>query len=259
MRGKTYEEFVEKFKPKKTTDDCYTPQGIYEVIKDWVCEKYDVKEESIMRPFKQGGDYQAEKYQEGCLVLDNPPFSIYTQICEYYLERDIKFFLFAPSLTCLSGSKIWNRMNHIICDCNIIYENGARVKTSFVTNLDTEIVLQTSPELTEIVNQKMKELQKEEKKQLPKYEYPDHVITAAAAQRLAHYGAEFKVHKNDCVRISKLDAQEKKGIFGGGLLLSERAAAERAAAERAAGEKETAITEKFELTEREKQIVKSLG
>ena len=51
MRGETYEEFVEKFKPKKTTDDCYTPQGIYEVIKDWVCEKYDVKEESIMRPF----------------------------------------------------------------------------------------------------------------------------------------------------------------------------------------------------------------
>ncbi len=150
-------------------------------------------------------------------------------------------------------------MNHIICDCTIIYENEARVKTSFVTNLDTDIVLQTSPELTEIVNQKMKELQKEEKKQLPKYEYPDHVITAAAAQRLAHYGAEFKVHKNDCVRISKLDAQEKKGIFGGGLLLSERAAAERAAAERAAGEKETAITEKFELTEREKQIVKSLG
>lgn len=23
--GETYEEFVEKFKPKKTTDDCYTP------------------------------------------------------------------------------------------------------------------------------------------------------------------------------------------------------------------------------------------
>lgn len=25
MKSKTYEEFVEKFKPKKTTDDCYTP------------------------------------------------------------------------------------------------------------------------------------------------------------------------------------------------------------------------------------------
>ena len=27
-----YEQFVEKFKPKKTTDDCYTPPEIYEVI-----------------------------------------------------------------------------------------------------------------------------------------------------------------------------------------------------------------------------------
>ena len=30
--GETYEEFVEKFKPKKTTDDCYTPLVVYEVI-----------------------------------------------------------------------------------------------------------------------------------------------------------------------------------------------------------------------------------
>ena len=28
---------MEKFKPKKTTDDCYTPPEIYEVIKDWAC------------------------------------------------------------------------------------------------------------------------------------------------------------------------------------------------------------------------------
>ena len=36
IKSKTYEEFVEKFKPKKTTDDCYTPSEIYEVIKDCV-------------------------------------------------------------------------------------------------------------------------------------------------------------------------------------------------------------------------------
>lgn len=28
-----YEGFVEKFKPKKTTDDCYTPPEIYEAVK----------------------------------------------------------------------------------------------------------------------------------------------------------------------------------------------------------------------------------
>ena len=30
-----YEEFVEKFKPKKTTDDCCTPPTIYEIVKQW--------------------------------------------------------------------------------------------------------------------------------------------------------------------------------------------------------------------------------
>ena len=25
MKNESYEEYVEKFKPKKTTDDCYTP------------------------------------------------------------------------------------------------------------------------------------------------------------------------------------------------------------------------------------------
>ena len=32
-----YGAFVEKFKPKKTTDDCYTPPEVYETIKDWAC------------------------------------------------------------------------------------------------------------------------------------------------------------------------------------------------------------------------------
>ena len=27
-----YEGFVEKFKPKKTTDDCYTPPAVYEAV-----------------------------------------------------------------------------------------------------------------------------------------------------------------------------------------------------------------------------------
>lgn len=56
MNNETYEEFVEKFKPKKTTDDCYTPPEVYEVIKDWVCRTYNVDEAKIMRPFKPGGE-----------------------------------------------------------------------------------------------------------------------------------------------------------------------------------------------------------
>lgn len=35
----TYEEFVDKFKPKKTTDDCYTPDVIYKAVKDWAIKE----------------------------------------------------------------------------------------------------------------------------------------------------------------------------------------------------------------------------
>lgn len=55
MKNETYEEFVEKFKPKKTTDDCYTPPEIYEAIKKWACEKYGIDPRKIIRPFYPGG------------------------------------------------------------------------------------------------------------------------------------------------------------------------------------------------------------
>ena len=45
--GETYEEFVEKFKPKKTTDDCYTPPSVYAVIKDWACKEYGIDPDAV--------------------------------------------------------------------------------------------------------------------------------------------------------------------------------------------------------------------
>lgn len=254
MKSKNYEEFVEKFKPKKTTDDCYTPPEIYEVIKDWACERYDINPEKIIRPFYPGGDYQNAEYPEGCVVLDNPPFSILTKICEFYISRGIKFFLFAPSLTCLNGAITWDQMNHVICDCKIEYENGAIVRTSFVTNLDPDTIAETAPDLTRLVNDKAEELRAIKTKPLPKYDYPDHIVTAAMMQKYAKYGVDFRVARGECARISRMDAQKpkKKEIFGSGLLLSNKAAAEKAAAEKAAAEC-------WELSEREKEIVETLG
>ena len=118
-----YEGFVEKFKPKKTTDDCYTPPEVYEVIKDWVCNRYGINPETIVRPFYPGG---------GCLVLDNPPFSILAKIKRFYLEKGIKFFLFAPSLTLFSSPVLVKKICHIGVGADIVYENGAVVKTSFI-------------------------------------------------------------------------------------------------------------------------------
>lgn len=243
IKSKTYEEFVEKFKPKKTTDDCYTPPEIYEAIKDWVCKRYNIDPENVIRPFWPGGDYEKDEYPPGCVVVDNPPFSILKNICEFYLERGIPFFLFAPSLTALSGKTTWDRMNHIVCDCTIEYENGATVKTSFITSFEPETVAETSPELTKLVNDTTEKLRQEKTRKLSKYDYPDHIVTAAMMQKMARYGVHFRVRREECQHVRSLDAQRamKKTIYGAGLLLSDQAAARKQNAEKQAAEKQQRI------------------
>ena len=259
-----YKAFVDKFKPKLTTDDCYTPPIVYDAIRDWVCKKYGIDPAQIVRPFYPGGDYERFDYPQGCIVLDNPPFSILTKICAFYLDRQTQFFLFAPSLTVFFGKKIAMKMNHIVCDADITYANGANVRTAFVTNLDGDIVAQSEPDLQRIVKEANVANLRATKPELPKYTYPDEVLTAAMLQRYSKYGIEFVVRKEDCVLISALEAQRKakKTVFGGGLLLSEKAAAEKAAAEKAAAEKaaaEKAAATQWRLSEAEKRLVASLG
>ena len=53
-----YEAFVEKFKPKKTTDDCYTPANVYEEVLNYVRETCDIEGLEVIRPFYPGGDYE---------------------------------------------------------------------------------------------------------------------------------------------------------------------------------------------------------
>lgn len=129
-KGETYEEFVEKFKPKCTTDDCYTPPEIYEVVLNWAKKHLPIEGREVVRPFYPGGDYQAYNYPENCVVIDNPPFSIFAKICDWYNEHGISFLLFAPGLT-----SIRDGYTFIGACAPITYENGANVNTSFVTNI----------------------------------------------------------------------------------------------------------------------------
>ena len=259
-RGETYEEFVEKFKPKKTTDDCYTPPEIYEVVAGYVAERFGIDRADMVRPFWPGGDFEGFDYPEGCCVVDNPPFSILARIKRFYMERGIRFFIFAPTLTCFSGT-LTRDLTHIVCDANVTYENGAVVRTSFVTNMGGDVVAESCPELSRRLNEANDARLEATRKTLPKYEYPDELLTAAKLSWMAKHGTELSVRRADCVRVSKLDANPR-GIYGGGLLLSARAAAERAAAERAAAERaaaERAAAHRWQLSEREKGIVAMLG
>lgn len=242
-----YNDFLDKFEQPKTTDDCYTPDIVYDAVAEWVTEKYGYDREKMIRPFYPGGDYQNEKYPEGCVVVDNPPFSILSEIRNWYMKHNIKYFLFAPSLSCFGGNS--SNDCSVTANVSIIYENKANVATSFVTNLEEDYVFITAPDLREKVQAAADEYAQQFKNPLPKYSYPSYVVTAAIGGYLAKYGQDLKIRKEDACMIRELDMQKEQGksIFGGGYLLSEKAAAEKAAA----------IV--WELSEREKEIVRSLG
>lgn len=247
-----YNEFLDKFEQPKTTDDCYTPDIVYDAVADWVAERYGYSREQMVRPFYPNGDYQNEKYPDGCVVVDNPPFSILSEIRRWYTEHDIKYFLFAPSLSCLAGNSAHDCA--VTSNASIVYENKANVATSFVTNLEPDYVLITAPDLHDAVQEAADEYAKTMSNPMPKYSYPPHIITAAMGGYLAKYGQDLKIKKNDAYLVRALDMQKEqdKAIYGGGYLLSEKAAAEKAAAEKAAATV-------WKLSDRELEIVKSLG
>ena len=253
-----YENFIDKFQEKKTTDDCYTPQNVYDAVKEYVVKKYNLGGREIIRPFYPGGDYQNYKYPENCIVIDNPPFSIITSICDWYNEKGIDFFLFAPYLTNFGA-----RANHILTDVTTTYENGAKVNTAFLTNLG-DVFIESNPELQKIIEEENRKNIREEKPEVVKYKYPKEVITSTKIGYLAKYGVKVELKENECMLSRALDKQKEdgKGIFGNGFLVSKEAAERLEAAEIQAEKNKEIQAEKeivWELSEREQAIVDNLG
>ena len=237
-----YDGFLDKFKKKKTTDDCYTPEKVYDAVLSFVRESADIDGLEIVRPFYPGGDYENFNYPDRCVVVDNPPFSIISRIARFYMSRGIRFFLFAPHLTLFSTKNI--EWTCIVCGAGITYENGAVVNTSFISNLFGDVRIMTAPRLRKLITL----ANKATKEKINKLRYPVHVVSSALLGKIAPF-VDFMVSSSECIQIRKLDNQKDSAIFGGGFLISERAAAERAAAEQ--------VTE-FKLSEREKEIISRL-
>ena len=129
-----YDTWLGKFKPKRTSDDCLTPRGVWEAEK-----RYGVRRSSFLRPFWPGASYESCAYPSGCVVVDNPPFSIISKIVAFYNERGVRYFLFAPYLSNIGIGRGLG-CTHVIAPWCVRFENGAEVPVSFVTNLDPEIV-----------------------------------------------------------------------------------------------------------------------
>lgn len=245
-----YESYIAKFRDQaKTTDDTYTPPDVYEAVVKYVGTIYDLTDKEILRPFYPGGDYRNAEYPEDGVVIDNPPFSIFTEICKFYSANNIPFFLFGPGMTI--GS-VWKYCGTVIISDSITFTNGAIIRCNFATNLVPDMIAMTAPGLGAAISA-CKSQQTQAK--LPKYKYPDNVLSISDLQTIARKGdAPFIVKRGESEIIRNLDCHPKKGgLFGDHLLISTEKAKEKEK------EKEKALgVISISLSPREKRIIERL-
>lgn len=131
--------------------------------------------------------------------------------------------MFAPTLTLFSSTKTVDELTHYPCGATVIYENGAKINTSFVSNLGGDTAVDTWPELTAAIAEV--EAQRAAARGVKRCDaliYPRNLTSAAKIAPLSRKGVHLEFKHDEIRRVSKVgDAQ---GIFGGGLLLSDAAA-----------------------------------
>ena len=222
-----YDGFVEKFKPKKTTDDCYTPHAVYQVVLDYVTMHVDLQGKRIIRPFFPGGNYEEEDYNDNTVVIDNPPFSILSQIVTFYVRRNIRFFLFAPALTLFNAALKHKGVTKIICGAPVIYDNGVKIPTSYLANIWGNGAIVGDNYLY----RKIQACVNIETRAVRKIKFPDNICTAAQLQSIVAKGVNFVIEECAMSPLYKMDYYDKN-LFGGGYILSTSATAEKLAAEK---------------------------
>ena len=216
--------------------------------------EFHVDRSRFVRPFYPGGDFEGYDYAPDAIVVDNPPFSILKRIIDFYQSKAIPFFLFAPHLTLLSRKNFAECA--VICDAEVVYDNGARIKTDFLTNMDTAHAIRLEPGLSAEIRQANK---KREYRTNAKYIYPDNVVTSALLGPCVDRGLNVRIPKEDAYRIDALDMQRAVGkkLFGGGFIVSDEWAAKiKAARPLQVADKETTV---WRLSEREQKIARELG
>ena len=247
-----YESFVAKFTDRpKTTDDCYTPRDVYEAVVHYVSSITDMSGKVILRPFYPGGDYRNAEYPENGIVIDNPPFSMFTKIVKFYTATDIPFFLFGPGLTISSACKYCTA---VVINEAVTFENGASIRLNFASNVYGDTMIMTAPTLGRMIAECPSQ---KPKKPLPSFEYPSEVLSVSDMQGIARNGIEFKVNRDECRLIKDLD-HHPKGLFGDHFLLSTAKAKEKESAKSmkvASGKTSIPIL----LSEREKKIIQTLN
>lgn len=248
-RGESYDEFVQKFEAKHTTDDCYTPPTIYEALLAYIDRRVmPLAGVRVLRPFYPGGDYEREDYGPGDVVIDNPPFSILSKILRHYQTRGVRYWLFAPHLTCATEAA--SRGTVGVCGADIKYHNGAGINTSFVTNM-----WPGNPAAV-VAGDLAAELTAAQKAQAPDKRkaviaWPDAMTSPALLGKLCDRGIVMEIPRGESAFVGKCGGRR---IFGQGWLLSHRVAGELRRAEEEARRRVEAMT----LTREEQMVIEIL-
>lgn len=129
---------------RATKDEIYTDEDEYNDLTEFFKQYYPTAFAGpIVRPFYPGGNYEdLTQYPDGCLVFDNPPFSIESEIVKFYNKHNIQYILFAPG----------NNLNNMYNGCSTwsgctIHYDAAAFFSQFLTNLDTQPTLHISGDL----------------------------------------------------------------------------------------------------------------
>ena len=219
-----YESFLAKFTDNpKTTDDCYTPKDVYEAVVKYVSTVVDMTDKVILRPFFPGGDYENAEYPENGVVIDNPPFSIFSKICAFYTLHKIPFFIFGPGLTIASCCRYCTA---VIISNQIEFENGAKIKCNFASNLFGDALIMTAPLLNNLIDACPSQ---NKTVNLPSYSYPEEVLAVSDMQTICSGDIDFSVSRSEGTIIRNLDLHPKKGgLFGDHFLLAKAKAKAKA-------------------------------
>ena len=244
-----YEDFIAKFDIPKTTDDCYTPPEIYDVVVQFCSYEFTrvIAGKNIHRPFYPNGNYLAEmqSYTDDDVVIDNPPFSILAKIVRNYMAAGVKFFLFAPGLTVFNLLRV-KGVAVVLGNNKIVYANGAVVKTAFVTNMQPSGIRVM---LRESLGVAIKAAQGNKKSKRVLQVFDKHLFNST---RLEKFRIDMDICDNECV-------YNPNWAFGGGLLLSDNAV--EMIAERVEREERVERVERVErpLTEEQKLCLDALN
>ena len=256
-----YESFLAKFADSpKTTDDCFTPQDVYQAVVDYVGTIIDMSDKVVLRPFFPGGDYENAEYPYNGIVIDNPPFSMFLPIVKFYTARKIPFFLFGPGMTIVWASKYCT----VICiNNNITFENGAKIQCNFASNLFGDTVAMTAPRLSQAIAACPSQIIKPKNAQ---YAYPDNMLCVSDLQAICKGGVDFAVSREETHMIDKMDLHPKKcNIFGTRFIISDdvverkKKALEKSKEEQVKEQAKAGTFVNIQLSDREQKIIDRLN